>query len=95
VWITIVGELRSHRNKRIFKGGRVDHIEIFTMEQMKTWSWITSKARSVSFSYSDWYLEPLICMRSVNIPRRLLCLLVSFSVFVKSLEIRSSYKSFV
>jgi len=70
VWIAVVGELWSHRNKRIFRGGRVDRIEIFTMGQMKTWSWITSKAHDVSFSYSNWCLEPLFCMRSVKVPRR-------------------------
>jgi len=70
VWIAVVGELWFYRNKRIFKGGRVDHIEIFTLAQMKAWSWVLSKARGVSFSYSNWCLEPLICMMSVSVSKR-------------------------
>ena len=31
VWITVVGELWYPRNMRIFRGGRLNHFEIFTM----------------------------------------------------------------
>jgi len=70
VWIVVVGELWFHRNKRIFRGGRIYHIEIFTLTQIKAWSWVLSKMHGVSFSYLDWCLEPLICMRSINVSRR-------------------------
>ena len=70
VWIAVVEELWLHRNKRIFRGGRIDHIEIFTSAQMKALTWVTTKAHGVSFSYFDWCLEPLICMMSVNFSRR-------------------------
>jgi len=35
VWRVVVEELWFFRNKRIFRGGRLDHSEIFTMVQMK------------------------------------------------------------
>jgi len=56
MWIAVVGELC--------------HIEIFTLAQMKVWSWVMSKAHGVSFSYSNWCVKPLICMMSVNFFRR-------------------------
>jgi len=69
VWIAVVGELWNHRNRKVFRSGRVDHIEIFAMSQVKAWSWVVCKVRGAGFSFSDWCLEPMICMRSVKFPR--------------------------
>jgi len=66
VWIAVVAELWKNKNKRIFRGGRIDHNEIFYLAQLKTWSWIKSKAQGVCFSYSDWCFSPLVCMKSVK-----------------------------
>ena len=66
VWIAIVGEIWKHRNKCVFNNGRVDHIEVFTMAQRKTWAWLTSKEKGADFSYSYWCLEPLVCLKIVN-----------------------------
>ena len=38
VWITVVGELWEHGNKRIFNSGRIYHNEIFTLAQLKACS---------------------------------------------------------
>jgi len=62
----VVGELWKHRNKRIFRDGRIDHNEIFTLAEVKAWSWIKSKAHGVCFSFSNWFLKPLVCMKSVK-----------------------------
>ena len=53
VWITFVDKVWKHMNKNIFKNGRIDQIDIFTMVQLKVWSWVTSKVRLASFSYSS------------------------------------------
>ena len=64
--MAVVAELWKHRNKTIFNSGRVDHTKIFTMVQLKVWSWGNFKVRRVSFSYFDWCLEPLVYMRYVR-----------------------------
>ena len=53
VWITFIGELWKYKNKEIFRNGRVDHLEIFSMAQLKVWSLVASKVRLACFSYSD------------------------------------------
>jgi len=58
-WIVIVSEIWKHRNKHIFEGGVIDLSEVFTLAQLRAWSWITSKSVSTSFSYSKW----LICFQ--------------------------------
>jgi len=65
VWISMVREIWCHRNKVIFKGGVVDYSEIFTLAQLKAWSWVTSKIPSACFSFSDWCLAPLSCLKSI------------------------------
>jgi len=66
VWIAVVGELWKHKNKRIFNGGRIDYNEFFSLVQVKAWSWVKFKVRGVMFSFSDWCLKPLVCMKSVR-----------------------------
>ena len=58
-----MSEVWNHRNRVVFENGRVDLVEVFTVVQRKTWSWVTVKEKLVVFSYSDWCLEPLYCMR--------------------------------
>lgn len=69
VWITVVGELWIHRNRKVFRSGRVDHIEIFAMSQVKAWSWVMCKVRGACFSFSDWCLKSMVYMKSVIFPR--------------------------
>ena len=40
VWVVVVVVLWNRRNRKIFKSGTIDHIEIFTMVQLKVWSLI-------------------------------------------------------
>jgi len=62
IWVGIIGEIWNHRNMIVFKNGRVDLVEVFTVIQRKTWSWVTVKERLTDFSYSYWCFEPLCCM---------------------------------
>jgi len=55
----MVREIWCHRNKVIFKGGVVDHSEIFTLAQLKAWSWVTSKILLA------WCLALLSCLKSI------------------------------
>jgi len=66
IWIAMVSEIWRHKNYCIFKGGVVDHFEIFSSTWLKVWTWVSSKVPSACFSFSDWCLEPLICMFSVK-----------------------------
>ena len=40
--------------------------EVFSLVQVKVWAWVSTNFRLVSFSFSDWCLEPLVCMRLVT-----------------------------
>jgi len=49
----LVSEIWRHRNNCLFKGGVVDHIEVFSLAQVKVWSLISSKISSANFSFAD------------------------------------------
>jgi len=66
IWVGVVSEIWNHMNFIIFKRGVTYVSEVFAMVQVKVWSWISLKSRSASFSYSNWCLEPLMCMRMVS-----------------------------
>jgi len=65
IWVSVVSEIWKHMNCVIFNRGVVDASEVFALVQMKVWSWLHAKSRYISFSYSDWVLNPLACMRLV------------------------------
>jgi len=65
IWTIVVSELWKHKNKVIFKGGIVDALEMFALVQLRAWSWVTTKPHSGYFFFSDWCLDPLLCMRMV------------------------------
>jgi len=65
LWIVIVSEVWSHRNKVVFKGGVVDADEIFSLAQLKGWLWAKYKMKRTTFSYSDWILSPVECLQSL------------------------------
>ena len=33
------------------------------MAELKTWGWITSKYPNANFSYSEWCLSPMACLK--------------------------------
>jgi len=63
IWVGVVSELWNHRNNLIFKRGVADASEVFSLVQVKVWLWVSLNFRSALFSFSDWCLEPLVCMR--------------------------------
>ena len=68
VWIALVTEIWRHINNcnnSLFKDELVDHSEVFSLTQVKVWSWILSKIPSANFSFPNWCLEPLVCMHSI------------------------------
>jgi len=79
-----------HKNSVIFNRGGADASEVFALVQVNVWSWISVKSRSTWFSYSNWCLEPLVCMRMVSWNFFLTSLIgvgllvVSLVVFVRS-----------
>ena len=38
VWVAVVDELWKHRNKKILKSSRIDHMKKNSMVQVKVWS---------------------------------------------------------
>jgi len=66
IWVGVVSEIWNHRNHMVFRKGVADTEEVFTLVQVKVWSWVSTKARLASFSFSDWCLEPMECMRLVS-----------------------------
>ena len=49
IWVGVVSEIWKHRNNVIFNKGKADMSKVFTMVQVKVWSWIYSKSSLRSF----------------------------------------------
>jgi len=44
----------------------VDCVEIFTLAQLKMWSWLTNKERLANFAYPQWCLNPIEYFKSIK-----------------------------
>jgi len=64
VWATIVACIWEQRNSIVFNQGVADVEEIFQKVQLKSWQWLKHRGHSFSYSFADWMLNPLICIRS-------------------------------
>ena len=63
IWIAVVNEIWKLRNRVIFRGGVIDVLEVFALVQLKAWAWVTSKSQDAIFSFSDWCVDHLVCMK--------------------------------
>jgi len=63
VWVIMIWSIWKHRNDIIFKDKSCDVLEIFALAQVKSWVVIKAKYREVLFSYSDWCIDPIQCIR--------------------------------
>jgi len=66
VWIAVVREIWKQRNQVIFKEGRADISEIFTLAQLKAWTWLTNKENLAEFTYAHWCINPTECLKSIR-----------------------------
>ncbi|ESW25685.1 hypothetical protein PHAVU_003G056800 [Phaseolus vulgaris] len=65
MWAATVWCIWDQRNHIVFRQGKVDTEEIFQMAQLKTWLWMKHRMNVFNYSFSDWNLNPLICIKSV------------------------------
>jgi len=66
MWVAIVWEICMHRNKIEFNSGIVDDVEIFTLAQLKVWSWNKFRWQSGNYCVSDWLLCPIIYLQNTS-----------------------------
>ena len=67
VWATIVACIWEQRNFVVFSQGTIDVEEIVQKVQLKSWQWLKHRGPSFSYSFTDWMLNPLICIRSYKL----------------------------
>jgi len=63
MWVAILSELWSQRNKVAYNNGVVDYKEIFCLAQLKCWSWLKHTKHNFYDSYPEWCLCPLECIK--------------------------------
>jgi len=66
VWVVVMWSIWKHRNNVVFNNAISDAEEIFCMAQLRVWAWMKHKSTKVSFSFSDWCMCPIHCIRSIT-----------------------------
>jgi len=65
IWVDVVSEIWRHRISVTFDRGVVDALEVFALVQVNVGSWIFAKSCCNSFTYPNWILNRVNCMRLV------------------------------
>ena len=65
LWIAIVWNIRKHKNSIIFRQGKIDTQEIWSMTQQNVWLWMKHKLTIVKFSYLDWCQCRTLCLKTL------------------------------
>jgi len=64
IWTAIVRCIWEHRNSVVFKQRVVDAEEVFQKAQLKSWLWMKHKVQRFDYSFVDWILNPMPCIKS-------------------------------
>ncbi|GLT98390.1 hypothetical protein SLE2022_158970 [Rubroshorea leprosula] len=49
------------RNEYLYKDTKIDEEKLFALVQVRSYHWITGRARQMSFSFTDWIVKPSEC----------------------------------
>jgi len=66
LWLEIVSSIWKLKNDIVFKNKVCDIVNIFFTNQAKTWTVIRAKFKNSPFSYSNWVIAPLECIKVLN-----------------------------
>ncbi|GKV24334.1 hypothetical protein SLEP1_g33961 [Rubroshorea leprosula] len=64
IWFAVVWTLWLARNERIFRGKEEDENRLLKLVQLRAFSWIKCRSKSCTFSLSDWFQNPLACLKN-------------------------------
>ena len=64
IWAALVRCIWEHRNAVVFKQRVVDVEEVLQQAQLKSWLWMKNKANRFNYSFTDWILNPILCIKS-------------------------------
>lgn len=62
VWLAVILQIWNGRNGAIFRGVSFEPATVFDLIQNKSWEWLRAKNRRFIHAYSEWFLEPLVCL---------------------------------
>lgn len=64
VWFETIWSIWLMRNRIVFKQEGCDLVQIMDLIKVRAWSWLALKVERGKFSYSDWCMAPLACLKS-------------------------------
>ncbi|GLT32030.1 hypothetical protein SLA2020_067240 [Shorea laevis] len=63
IWFAVIWTIWLARNERIFRGKEVDNNRLLELVQLRSFNWIKCRSGSCLFSLSDWFQNPLLCIK--------------------------------
>ncbi|GKU89463.1 hypothetical protein SLEP1_g3596 [Rubroshorea leprosula] len=63
VWFSIVWSLWLARNAKIFRNQEQETDRIFELVRLRAFNWIKGRTTCYSFTFHDWMLEPVLCLK--------------------------------
>lgn len=64
LWFSTAWSIWIARNGIIFKQENFDVIQLVELIKFRAWNWFQFRGKGSNYSFSDWCMSPLVCMKS-------------------------------
>ncbi|GKU94281.1 hypothetical protein SLEP1_g7800 [Rubroshorea leprosula] len=63
IWNSLVWTVWLGRNQKTFQGKEINREKLLELIQLKSFLWITAKKKRYAFTLTDWFLNPVACLK--------------------------------
>ncbi|GKV33677.1 hypothetical protein SLEP1_g42153 [Rubroshorea leprosula] len=70
IWNSLVWTVWLARNQKTFQGKEINREKLLELIQLKSFHWITTKKERFAFTLTDWFLNPVACLKDCRGKRR-------------------------
>ncbi|GKV48357.1 hypothetical protein SLEP1_g55180 [Rubroshorea leprosula] len=71
IWSSLVWTVWLARNQKIFQGKEVNREKMLELIQLKSFQWFTTRKERYAFSLTDWFINPVACLKDCRRKRRI------------------------
>ncbi|GKU86399.1 hypothetical protein SLEP1_g931 [Rubroshorea leprosula] len=70
IWNSLVWTVWLARNQKVFQGKEINREKLLELIQLKSFHWITAKKERYAFTLTDWFINPVACLKDCHRKRR-------------------------
>ncbi|GKV25095.1 hypothetical protein SLEP1_g34588 [Rubroshorea leprosula] len=70
IWNSLVWTVWMAQNQKTFQGKEINREKLLELIQLKSFHWITAKKERYAFTLTDWFINPVACLKDCHRKRK-------------------------